>query len=178
MTHATHLRCTCGKVQIDTSGQPIVSAECFCNSCRTAAARLHAEAQILGSLGETRFELYRKDRIRILKGAEQLQEFHLQSGAKTRRVIASCCNTPIFLEFGGAHWVNLYGALWPAGSLPPPALRTMTSDLPDASVLPKDVPNYKRQSVSFFAKLFAAWIAMGFRNPEIQVNGEFHAKTG
>ncbi|WP_394763806.1 GFA family protein [Phenylobacterium sp.] len=178
MTKATHLCCTCGKVEIETVGTPIISAACCCNSCRTAAARLHAESQILGPFGETRFELYRKDRVRFLRGVDQLQDFHLQAGAKTRRVIATCCNTPIFLEFGGAHWLNVYGGLWPAGSLPPPALRTMTSDLAYASLLPTDVPNHKRQSASFFAKLFAAWIAMGFRTPEVPVNGEFHAKVG
>ncbi len=51
----------------------------------------------------------------------------------------------------------------------------MTSDLPDASVLPEDVPNLKRQSLRFFWRLFAAWAAMGFRSPMIAVNGKIEA---
>jgi len=180
MTQTTQLRCTCGQVKVEVVGDPIVSAQCCCNSCRAAAdqlQRLPAATSIRGPFDETHFALYRKDRVRFLKGAEYLKDFRLTSGAKTRRVIAACCNTPIFLEFQGAHWLNLYGGLWPAGALPQPALRTMTSDLPDARVLPNDVPNYKRQSISFFAKLLAAWIAMGFRNPKVAVNGEFHVEA-
>jgi Family of unknown function (DUF6151) len=181
MTQTTHLRCMCGQVDIEVIGDPMISAECCCNSCRAAAARLQKlpdATALLGPFDETRFVLYRKDRIRFLKGAEYFKDFRLTPGAKTRRVIAACCNTPIFLEFQGAHWLNLYGGLWPAGTLPPPALRTMTSDLPDASVLPNDVPNYKRQSISFFGKLLTTWIAMGFRNPKVAVNGKFHAEAG
>jgi hypothetical protein len=44
----------------------------------------------------------------------------------------------------------------------------MTGDLPDPSSLPKDIPNLKTHTISFYAKLFAAWVAMGFRNPKIE----------
>ena len=60
-------------------------------------------------------------------------------------------------------------------ALPPLELRTMTGDLPDASVLPDDVPNLKQQSLAFYWRLFRAWAAMGFRSPTIAVNGEIHA---
>jgi hypothetical protein len=119
--------------------------------------------------GGTRFVLYRKDRVSFLKGTEFLKEFRLTPGSKTRRVVATCCNTPVFLEFQSGHWLSLYGSLWPEGTLPPLELRTMTSDLPDPSVLPNDIPNGKRQSIAFFAKLLGAWIAMGFRVPKITV---------
>jgi hypothetical protein len=177
MTQTTQLHCACGQVDLEVVGAPIISAECCCNSCRAAAARLQTLPGIppmLGPHGETRFVLYRKDRVRFLKGVEHLKDLRLTPKAKTRRAVATCCNTPVFLDFQGGHWLSLYGSLWPAGALPPLALRTMTSDLPDASVLPEDVPNYKRQSVSFFAKLFGAWVAMGFRSPKIAANGVLH----
>lgn len=53
-------------------------------------------------------------------------------------------------------------------------MRTMTADLPDASVLSDDVPNAKSQTLPFFAKLMGAWIAMGFRSPKVPVKGELH----
>jgi hypothetical protein len=129
---------------------------------------------VLDTNGATRFILYRKDRVRFVKGADLLKEFRLTPVAKTRRVVATCCNTPVFLEFKGGHWLSLYGGLWPEGTLPPLEMRTMTADLPDASVLPDDVPNAKSQTLPFFVKLMGAWIAMGFRSPKVPVKGEFH----
>jgi hypothetical protein len=172
MTTTTELACACKRVRLNVERGPIVSAECHCNSCRAAGAKLHAlpaAPTFLEMNGGTRFVLYRKDRIRFIEGAELLKEFRLTPGAKTRRVVATCCNTPVFLEFQNGHWLSLYGCLWPAGTLPPLELRTMTSDLPDVSALGDDVPNGKRQSVRFFAKLFGAWVAMGFRSPKIAV---------
>ena len=124
----------------------------------------------MGAYGETHFVLYRKDRVRFLKGGEHFRDFRLQPKAPTRRVITTCCNMPVFLEFQGGHWLSLYSCLWPETTLPLPALRTMTIDLPEASLLPGDVPNCKRLSWLFFVKLFSAWIAMGFRSPPIAAN--------
>lgn len=84
MTDTTHLHCICGQVHLEVERAPIVSAECCCNSCRAAAARLQA--------------------------------------------------------------------------------------------LPDDVPNGRHQTLSFFAKLLGAWIAMGFRSPTMADNGELHVR--
>jgi hypothetical protein len=172
MTHGTPLACACGHVRLDVRNAPIVTAACHCNSCRAAGERLQAlpgAPQILGANGGTHFVLFRKDRVRFLGGSERLASLRLTPESKTRRAIATCCNTPIFLEFESGHWLSLYGVLWPAGSRPPLDLRTMTSDLPDRSMLPDDVPNPKRHTLSFFARLLGAWIAMGFRAPRIDV---------
>lgn len=177
MTKNTQLVCHCGQLRLEVKGAPISSVECCCNSCRAAGARLLAlpSAQpVLGPNGTTRFVLYRKDRIRFVQGTAQLKEFRLTPGSKTRRVVATCCNTPAFLEFQSGHWLSLYGGLWPAHALPALEMRTMVMDLPAGTTLPDDVPNASRQSFSFFAKLLGAWIAMGFRSPKIAVNGELH----
>jgi hypothetical protein len=126
-------------------------------------------------MGTTRFVLYRKDRIDFVKGATHLKEFRLTPESKTRRVVASCCNTPIFLEFQNGHWLSLYACLWTKGTLPALDMRTMTKDLPAGTVLPDDVPNASQQTLSFMAKLLGAWVAMGFKAPKINVNGELHA---
>lgn len=178
MTQTTGLSCACGEVRIEVEGSHIMSAECCCNSCREAGARIGAlpgAEPVVDDKGATRFEIYRKDRVRFSAGAEQLKEFRLKPESKTCRVVAACCNTPLFLEFQSGHWLSLYGGLWPAGALPPLEMRTMAMDLPDASVLPADVPNARRQSASFMWKLLGAWIAMGFRSPKIEVNGAISA---
>ena len=174
MTQITALACACGKFQLEAERAPIISTECHCNSCRTAGARLqaaHAARPILEANGGTRFVLYRKDRIRFLGGAELLKEFRLAPTSPTRRVVASCCNTPVFLEFENGHWLSLYSGLWPQGTLPPTDLRTMTSDHPNRTALADDVPSGKRQTALFYAKLLGAWIAMGFKSPKISVGG-------
>ena len=74
-------------------------------------------------------EMYRKDRVRCLKGAANLREHRLNGKTKARRVVATCCNTPIFLDFTDGHWIDLYGLLWPEDSLPPLQMRTMVGDM-------------------------------------------------
>lgn len=178
MSSSQSLACACGRFNLLVQGDPITSVECHCDSCRAAGARLGklpCARSMLGPQGGTRFVLYRKDRVRFTAGADQLREFRLSPGAGSRRVLASCCNTPVFLEFKGGHWLSLYAALWRDGMLPPLEMRTMTGDLADASFLPDDVPNLRNQSLSFFAKLLKAWIAMGFRSPAIEVKGEIRA---
>jgi hypothetical protein len=116
--------------------------------------------------------LQRKDRIRFVSGAEHLREFRLKPDSLTRRVVAVCCNTPIFTEFQAGHWLSLYASLWPEGERPAMEMRTMAGDLPDPSILPSDIPNLRSQSGGFFGRLVWAFIAMGFRMPKVAVNGQ------
>ncbi len=178
MAQITRLACACGRVQLEVERAPIISTECHCGSCRSVGTKLQALPEapaFMETNGGTRFVLYRKDRIRFHKGAEALKEFRLTPASKTRRVVATCCNTPVFLEFHNGHWLSLYACMWPAGQVPAPDLRTMTADLPAGATLANDVPNAKHQSASFFAKLLGAWIAMGFKAPKVTVvSGEIH----
>ena len=121
MTQYTHVSCACGQVQLELDRSPILTAECHCTSCRTAGAalqQLRAAPHVLEDNGGTRFVLYRKDRLRFTRGAELLKEHRLTPNARTRRVVASCCNTPVFLEFERGHWLSLYSHLWPANARP------------------------------------------------------------
>ncbi len=65
---------------------------------------------VLTPYGATPFAEYRKDRVSILSGAEHLREFRLSADAGSRRVVAPCCNTPVFLEMKGAHWLSMLSA--------------------------------------------------------------------
>lgn len=113
--------------------------------------------------------------MRILSGAEHLSEFRLSDKAGSRRIVATCCNTPVFLEMKGAHWISLYLHLWPERARPKAQMRTMVGDLPDAFGLPDDIPNLKTHTISFYAKLLGAWIAMGFRVPKLDVSTKVEA---
>jgi hypothetical protein len=43
--------------------------------------------------------LYRKDRVKIAQGAHHPREYRLKPESPTRRVAASCCGSPMFLDF-------------------------------------------------------------------------------
>ncbi|KQW44374.1 MULTISPECIES: hypothetical protein [unclassified Ensifer] len=104
-------QCNCGRVQMHAVGRPIVATACYCASCRKAGALLEAipgAAPVLNSDGSTDFVLFRKDRIDCVRGADQLREHRLTPTSKTRRVVATCCNAPMFLEFTSGHWLTLY----------------------------------------------------------------------
>lgn len=170
MADHQELYCTCGTTRIAVVGAPISSVECGCQSCQTAGqafADLPGAPHVLTSYRTTPFIMYRKDRVRFLNGAEHLHAYRLSLRASTKRVVATCCNTPLYLEFKGGHWLSLYATLWPVDARPAPKLRTMTIDLPPDIGLPQDVPNARKQNLRFFAQLFRAWVAMGFRVPKM-----------
>lgn len=168
--NTTRLDCACGQATLEITGEHIVSVECYCDSCRKAGAHLESlpgAPVLLEANGATRCVLHRKDRVRCLQGAEQLREYRLKPEAVTRRVVATCCNTAMFMEFSSGHWLSLYARRFPDESLPPVEMRTMTRDVEGQLVLPDDVPNGKTQPFAFMARLLVAWIRMGFRVPPI-----------
>ncbi|MDR7150794.1 hypothetical protein J2W49_002757 [Hydrogenophaga palleronii] len=179
-TRSVRLSCACGQVRLGVQGRPIISAECLCADCQRAGAQLQAlpgAPALLDPRGATRFELYRKDRVACESGQDRLREHRLTTASKTRRVLAVCCNTPMFLEFSDGHWLSIYGHLWRAADLPALEIRTMTRSRPVGVVLPDDVPNPDTHNFTFYARLLAAWAAMRFRAPRIDfVQGGLHAK--
>jgi hypothetical protein len=54
-----------------------------------------------------------------------------------------------------------------AGEVPPMQMRIMSKERPAGIVLREDVPNYDGFSGKFALKLIAAWVAMGFRRPDM-----------
>ncbi len=172
------LTCSCGVVRMRVDQGPILADECCCTSCREAARRLQAKVGVPNmttETGTTHFVLYRKDRVRITDGTQYLADFRLKLESGTRRVLATCCNTPLFMELNGSHWLSIYAALWPIAERPAPVLRTMAVDHPDRSQLPNNIPNYAHWSVGFMWSLFRAWAAMGFRRPQIGVKEKIDA---
>lgn len=172
MRKTQQLSCACGKFHIELEGAPFITTECHCNSCREAAHRL-ADLPLAQPMteanGGTPFVLYRKDRVRFPDGAAQLRAYRLCDKAPTRRVVTTCCHSPVFLEVQGGHWLSLYASLWPETSRPPTQIRTMTSDLQDPTVLDRAIPSGKWTIAGFYAKLLAVWIAMGFKAPKVAI---------
>lgn len=157
-TQETRLRCRCGGVEYLVSGPPILGAACHCADCREAAAQLEAlsgAGDLRDAEGGTPCILFRKDQVLCVKGQDQLRDHRLSPEAPTRRVIASCCDTPMFLDFEKGHWFSVYRArLGPEA--PPVRMRIKTGATRPAGPLPS-FPGYPPR---FVFKLMAARLAM------------------
>jgi hypothetical protein len=157
------------QVKLEAVGRPILTGSCYCTSCQQAGRRFEQLASappVLNPDGGTDFVVYRKDRVQCVTGQDYLEEYRLTPDSPTRRVVATCCNSPIFLEFTRGHWLTIYRDRFPTGA-PPLEMRVMTQERRGGIELADDLPNYGRHSGKFILKLIAAWIAMGFRRPEI-----------
>jgi hypothetical protein len=161
--------CRCGKVKLEIVGRPIMAATCYCRSCQEAGRRLEqlpSAPPILNPDGGTDYVLCRKDRVRCVTGEEYLEEHRLKPESPTRRVIATCCNSAVFLDFTKGHWLTMYRNRFPTGA-PPVEMRVMTKDRRAGVVLADDLPNHDKISGKAMLRLLVAWIAMGFRRPEL-----------
>ena len=177
MTDTRTLACACGQFHIEVTGDPFITTECHCKSCRTAAQRLAAlppARPLAGPNGGIPYVLYRKDRVRFPDGTASLAEFRLSDTAPTRRVLTTCCNSPVFTEFEGAHWLSLFATLWPEDQRPALEIRTQTGDIPEGTRLDDALPAGFWPTAGFYARLLAVWIAMGFRNPKVDVPEQIH----
>jgi hypothetical protein len=162
------VRCACGGVEYEAIGAPIASAICYCASCQEAGRaleRLPAAPPALEADGGTAVLLYRKDRVRCVQGQGRLKEYRLKPESPTRRLVATCCNTAMFLDFTRGHWLSMYRRRFPPDA-PAIEMRVMTRERRASVALPDDMPNHPGYSARFIVKVLAAWIAMRFRTPK------------
>ena len=161
--------CACGQVRLEAVGAPILSAVCYCESCRTAARafeQVPGAPAVLDAGGGVAYCLFRKDRVTITQGADHLREHRLTPKSATRRVVATCCNAPMFLDFTSGHWLSLYrGRL--RGDAPPLEMGVMAKDWPAGAAPLGGLPTYPAHPARFMVRLLTAWAAMGFRRPKV-----------
>jgi hypothetical protein len=161
--------CRCGKVELEIVGAPILRGICYCASCQEAG-RLYrtapgAESGLAEDAGSD-YVLYRKDRVRCSQGGELLEERRLKPDSPTRRMVARCCNTAMFVDFTKGHWLTIYRGRLP-DDIPPATMRVMTAERPKGVILPDDMANYPGRSAKFVLMLLRASIATGFRRPAV-----------
>jgi hypothetical protein len=161
--------CRCGETTIELAGKPIESVICFCESCRTAARQFEQvpEAPRTATAeGGVEYCIYRKDRVTIARGARHLREHRLKPDSPTRRVVASCCGSPMFADFTPGHWLSVFRGRLPEQA-PEPRIGVMAKDRPQGVEPPKGIPAYDTLAPRLLIKLLGAWAAMGFRRPKI-----------
>ena len=163
--------CRCGKVELRATGAPIITSCCFCDSCRTAGRTLEhlpGASPVLTPDGGTDFVLMRKNGVECRRGSELLAEYRLTRASATRRIVATCCNSYMFLDFTPGHWVSVVRNLLPPSARQPVEVYMMLGDLPEGAPPPTgSAPGAKRLPLRFMRKLLLSWAGMGFRRPKI-----------
>jgi len=156
--------CSCGRVRCEAAGDPILSAVCYCEDCQEGGRRIEAlpnAARIRDSDGGTPYLTYRDDRFHLLSGEDLLVDYRLKPESRTRRVVASCCNSGMFVKFDPGFWVSTYRSRY-EGDLPPIEMRTKTQHRKSETELPSDAPSYPGFPLRLFLRLIVARAAMLF----------------
>src|ERR1700730_12987205 len=155
--------CSCGSVELEAVGAPIASVVCYCDDCQEGSRQIEAlpnARPVQDPDGGTAYVLYRKDRVKCARGALLLKSHKIREKSATNRVVATCCNSPMLLNFDdGKHWVDVYWARF-QGDVPPLQMRICTKFKPENGDVRSDVPSYSSYPLKFLAKLLAARIAM------------------
>ena len=154
--------CECGRVQCRAVGEPILSAVCYCDDCQEGARQIEVlpdATSFRDADGGTPYLTYRDDRFSCTTGEELLVDYRIRERTPTRRVVASCCNSAMFLKFGPGFWVSAYRARF-EGDLPPLEMRTQTRFRRANTDLLHDVLSYRRFGMRLFAKLVTARVSM------------------
>lgn len=154
--------CRCGSVKFEGTGNAIMSVVCYCDDCQEGARKIEMLPEALpvhDSDGGTAYLLYRKDRFRCMKGDQLLKDVRIRENSPTKRVVASCCNSAMFLDFEKGHWLSVYRARF-ADDTSPAEMRIQTRFRPRDANIPNDVPAYPGFPLKFMAKIMWARIAM------------------
>jgi len=156
--------CQCGQVRCQAVGGPILSGVCYCDDCQAGAKMLEAldgAAKVREEDSGTHYLTYRDDRFSCVKGAELLRGYQNAPDTPTRRMVASCCNSAMFLKFAKGHWTSAYASRF-AGDVPPVEMRTQTQYRTSTLPLPDDAPVYRAFGAKLFWRLITSRIAMLF----------------
>ena len=157
------ITCTCGAVELTLTGEPFMVNICHCDDCQRASAELEqlpGAKKILDGFGGTAYALYRKDRVLVTKGQDQLTDHRIEGEANTHRTVALCCWTPLFLDFEPGHWVSIFQQRFTA-PVPAAERRINTRFMPKGARPADGLPQAKGFPLVMISKLLGTRIAMG-----------------
>jgi hypothetical protein len=157
-------RCRCGAVELVASGRPIVASVCYCADCQAAARQIAAlgSQHVAAPDGGTEYLLFRKDRFTCSKGTEHLRAIRLKDASATRRMVAACCDSAMYMAFDDSrHWVSAYRARF-VGNVPPLEMRICTKSRTSDEALDSNIPNYAGYPPGLMVRLIGSMLAMVF----------------
>jgi hypothetical protein len=164
----THLlRCHCGTVECVGQSAPFLCAVCYCDHCQEAARQIEAAGKgppVTDADGGTALCLIRDDRFRIERGANLLQPHRRDPTSATSRMVATCCNSAMYLDFAdGRFWKSaMMNRI--VGTRPAIEMRLCTRYRESALPWPDDAPRHDKFPLSALARVGRQWLAMKFRH--------------
>ena len=168
-TNPNHVaQCRCGAVEIGAWSNPLVVAACYCDDCQAASGRLAASANgapVASADGGTEFMVFRRDRIACTRGADRLRAMRLTDASRTRRMIAGCCATPMYLAFDDKRpWVSALRASFGADA-PPVEMRICTRFRRSEAQVDDGLRSYPGYPAAMMVRIMAVWPLMLFSRP-------------
>lgn len=169
MNGDTVLKCDCGAVECAGRGAPFLAAVCYCDDCQEAARQIEAAGDgppVAAPDGGTALCLIRDDKFTVVRGEDRLRPHRLNPASHTSRMVASCCNTALFLSFSdGRFWKS---AMIDRIADPKPVVtmrlctRYRNSPLP----WPDDAPRHAGFPLSALWRVGQQWFAMKLGRPD------------
>ncbi|MBT2774678.1 hypothetical protein J7J47_20835 [Halomonas sp. ISL-60] len=157
------VECSCGQVAVELVGAPIYCTVCHCDDCQFAAdelAKLLPPEPVMDQFLGTPYVLHRNDRYAVVRGQEHLHPYKFRVKSPTSRIVATCCNSPLFVTFENSqHWISLYRQRF-VGETPALQSRIATKFLKDPSSLPTDPPAYKSFPLKLVVRLVVSRLQM------------------
>ena len=159
-TNPSHVaQCRCGAVEIGAWSEPLVVTACYCDDCQAASERLAASSNsppLARADGGTEFIVFRRDRIACTRGAENLQAMRLTAATKTRRMVAGCCATPMYVSFDDKRpWASAFRARF--------GICTRFRRAEDKAK--DDLPEHTGYPAAMILRVLAVWPRMLFSRP-------------
>ncbi len=150
---------------LEARESPIVTLTCYCDDCQAAGRQFESTAPgraVLTEDGGTPYVVYRKDRVKCVRGAESLVPHKLRPHSATSRFVATCCCSPMYLAFDDRkHWVDVYQDRV-RETAPALEMSVCTRFRSSPEPLKGTLPNYPGYPFKFVAKLLLARVAMRF----------------
>jgi len=156
--------CECGKVTFETLGEPILAGVCYCDDCQAGCKMLEELPDAPPAMDEdggSNYLTFRDDRVTITSGEKLIKSYKLKEKAPTKRYVASCCNSALYVKFSMGHWKSTFRNRY-ISETPPVEIRSQTQFRTSSLPFPDNAPTYKKFPLSLFGKLIKARIAMAF----------------
>ncbi|MDB4990971.1 MAG: hypothetical protein JWN04_6149 [Myxococcaceae bacterium] len=153
--------CACGRVAFEALGTPLTTLACYCDDCQGAAEAVEAlpggQSGMLPD-GGTIATIFRRDRVRCVRGDALLIEHRLRPSSPTRRVLSSCCNCSLTARFD--NWMPHVPlrSFAPTAAVRAPDICTFTKFAPTPASFLHAAPRYATLSPGFALKLALATV--------------------
>jgi hypothetical protein len=95
-----HASCSCGAVEIEADGEPVVQCYCHCNSCRRFTGT-PVNAPVL----------WPRDQVRFVKGEDKLRHYSSTGHAQAGRYSCGVCNGPVGVDLFDAGLFDIFAGL-------------------------------------------------------------------